>query len=73
MAWGKLILTVAQIVRALTDYAERKQLLDAGQSIAIGKVQNGTLQSLRRVARARGTDDAEWLRAVQEKYTRDDL
>lgn len=73
MAWGKLILTVAQIVRALTEYAERKQLLDAGQSIAIAKVQNGSMESLRRIARARGTDDADWVQSVRDKYTRDDL
>ncbi|MGD1955656.1 MAG: hypothetical protein ACFBZ9_10570 [Sphingomonadales bacterium] len=71
MPWAKILLTVTQIVRSLTEYAERKQLLDAGQAMEVAKHNAKALEAMRRVARAHGTDDDEWVQSVYNKYDDD--
>lgn len=71
MPWGQFILAITKIAGSLARWAESRQLISAGEAKAIGQATHENLEFMRRVNRARGTDDAEWMRRIDEAQNRD--
>ncbi|MEM6834700.1 MAG: hypothetical protein AAGA36_00155 [Pseudomonadota bacterium] len=69
--WAQLILAVVKLAGALSQIAERHQLLSAGQAMEAGKHNAKALEAMRRVARAHGTSNEQWVQHIHNKYDDD--
>lgn len=54
MAWLRILEAVLGFARALADYVERKQLMDAGEAKAIASQLESSLNAVQRAKSARG-------------------
>ena len=71
MAWGQLLLALVKGVSSFTKWLSDRQLIDAGEAAAVGRIANENLEILRKAAVARGMSDGDFVRATRAKYDRD--